>query len=142
MSLSVRRAAKADIDFVAQDGYLPAAVLLRKIAEGDVFIATRDAQPVGYLRLERLWSKLPYIELIRVAAPHRRQGVGRALLAYAEAQLVREGHTVLYSSSQADEPEPQAWHRHMRFEECGLLAGINEGGVGEVFFRKVLARNA
>ena len=25
-----------------------------------------------------------------------------------------------------------------RFEECGMLAGVNEGGVGEVFFRKAL----
>jgi len=45
---------------------------------------------------------------------------------------------VLFSSSQANEPEPQAWHRHVGFEECGFIAGINEGGVGEVFFRKVL----
>jgi hypothetical protein len=37
-----------------------------------------------------------------------------------------------------DESAPQAWHRWMGFEECGFLAGMNEGGVGEVFFRKAL----
>ena len=46
--------------------------------------------------------------------------------------------SALYSSSQVDEPPPQAWHRHMGFQECGIIAGINEGGVGEVFFRKAL----
>jgi len=35
-----------------------------------------------------------------------------------------------------DEPEPQAWHRHMGFVECGIINGINENGIGEVFFRK------
>lgn len=45
---------------------------------------------------------------------------------------------MLLSSSQADEFEPQTWHRHMGFVECGRLEGINEGGVDEVFFRKQL----
>jgi hypothetical protein len=49
-----------------------------------------------------------------------------------------QGCPALYSSSQADEPEAQAWHRRVGFEECGLIAGINRGGVGEVFFRKQL----
>jgi hypothetical protein len=53
-------------------------------------------------------------------------------------RLRRQGHTVLYSSSQADEAEPQAWHRHVGFVECGFVAGINAGGVGEIFFRKQL----
>ncbi len=51
-------------------------------------------------------------------------------------------HEFLYSSSQADEPLPQAWHRRMGFAECGLIAGINPGGVGEIFFRKPLGESA
>jgi len=37
-----------------------------------------------------------------------------------------------------DEPEPQAWHRRVGFSECGVLTGINEGSVGELFFRRRL----
>ena len=37
-----------------------------------------------------------------------------------------------------NEAEPQAWHRAAGFRECGIIAGINEGGIGEVFFRKEL----
>lgn len=48
------------------------------------------------------------------------------------------GYQSLYSSSQADEPAPQAWHRAVGFAECGFLAGINPGGVGEMFCRKPL----
>ena len=140
--IAVRAATEADLDFVSQDGYLPDPVVERKVGGGDVFLALRDGEPAGYLRLEWLWSKLPYIELIRVLEPYRRTGVGRALLAHVEAEVAGRGHAALYSSSQADEPGPQAWHRRMGFEECGLLAGLNEGGVGEVFFRKALGPTA
>lgn len=137
--ITVRTATENDLPFVSQDGHLPDPIVRRKVSEGDVFLALRAHEPVGYLRLEWLWSKLPYIELVRVMEPHRRVGVGKVLLAHVEAEVVARGHRALYSSSQADEPEPQAWHRRMGFEECGLLAGLNEGGVGEVFFRKPLA---
>lgn len=33
----------------------------------------------------------------------------------------------------------EAWHRHMGFEECGFITGINDG-VGELFLRKALGK--
>jgi GNAT superfamily N-acetyltransferase len=137
-AITVRRASASDLRFVSQDGYLPERIVRRKVEDGDVFVAELGDECVGYLRLEYLWAKLPYIELIRVLESRRRAGVGQTLLAFVETVMSEKGHTVLYSSSQADEPEPQAWHRRMGFEECGILAGINEGGIGEVFFRKRL----
>lgn len=138
MTIAVRRAQPADLAFVSQDGYVSREIVARKIDAGEVYLALLQDEPVAYLRLEYLWSIEPYIGLIRVLEPHRRQGVGRRLLAFVEDELRRGGHTALFSSSQADEAEPQAWHRHMGFQECGIIAGINEGGVGEVFFRKSL----
>ncbi len=137
LSIQVRLAMPADLGFVSQDGYIPAAIVQRKIAEGEVFVAVCEGQSVGYARLEHLWSSVPYLALIHVAPAYRRQGVGRALLDFIGSTLRQRGHALLYSSSQADEPEPQAWHRRMGFEECGLIAGINNG-IGEVFFRKRL----
>jgi ribosomal protein S18 acetylase RimI-like enzyme len=136
--LTVRFATPADLDWLAAQDDIPAAIIARKIAVSELVIAELAGERVGFLRLEYLWSMLPYIAMIRVSAAHRQQGIGRALLAFLESVLREHGHTVLMSSSQADEPPPQAWHRHMGFEECGILSGINPGGVGEVFFRKVL----
>ena len=135
-----------DLDFAHQDGYISAAVLKRKIEAQsalypdrieEVVIAEWNGKRVGYVRLEYLWSIVPYISLIQVSPEYRRKGIGKALLRFIEAFLRDAGHKVLYSSSQANEPEPQAWHRYMGFEECGFIAGINEG-MGEVFFRKNL----
>jgi N-acetylglutamate synthase-like GNAT family acetyltransferase len=136
--IQVRVADEDDLSFVGQDGYVATDVLQRKIAAGEVFIAEQDGVAIGYLRLEFLWSKVPYIGLIRVLDGWRRRGVGRALLRFVEQDLRADGYRALYSSSQADEAEPQTWHLQAGFEECGIIAGINEGGIGEIFFRKDL----
>jgi GNAT superfamily N-acetyltransferase len=113
-------------------------VIRRKIEWSEILIAEIGGQRAGYLRLEYFWSIIPYIAMIRVREDQRRQGIGRAILAFLEGTLRARGHALLLSSSQANEPEPQAWHRHMGFIECGILAGINDDGVGEIFFRKAL----
>ncbi len=95
---------------------------------------------MGYLRLEYLWSKIPYVGLIRVQEAFRRRGVGRAIVDFLDRFLRENGHKVLMSSSQVNEPSAQAWHRAVGFEECGIIAGINKNGIGEVFFRKSLGK--
>jgi ribosomal protein S18 acetylase RimI-like enzyme len=134
----VRWAVPLDLEFVSQDGRLPLVAVARKVEAGEVALAELGGERAGFLRLEHLWGRLPYIALIHVLPPLRRRGIGRALLAFVASELRGRGHTALYSSSQVDEPEPQAWHRHMGFAECGILAGVNRGGVGEVFFSKPL----
>ena len=118
--------------------HIPTEVVKRKIEQQEIVVAERRGVPIGYTRLEFLWSTVPYIGLIWVLPEHRRQGAGKAMLGYIESFLRKKGHDQLFSSSQVDEPQPQAWHRHVGFRECGLIAGINDGGVGEVFFRKRL----
>ena len=50
----------------------------------DVVIAEWNGERVGYVRLEYLWSIVPYISLIQVLPEYRRQGVGKALLRFIE----------------------------------------------------------
>ena len=133
--IHIRFAHQGDLEFVSQDHFIPAEVVVRKINLKEVVIAELAGQPVGYLRLEYLWTIVPYIALITVDPIHRRMGVGKAILDFVLDYLSEGNHEWLYSSSQADEPEPQAWHRHMGFQDCGIITGINEGGVSEVFFR-------
>lgn len=137
-NLTTRFAIPADLDFVQQDQYLQPEIVQHKIEWREIIVAEFNGSLVGYLRLEYLWSKIPYIALVRVLPEYRRQGIGRALLTFVEEFLREQGHTALYSSSQVSEAEPQAWHRHIGFEECSIIGGINEDGIGEVFFRKQL----
>ena len=140
--IEIRFADQTDLDgCIALDHpTTPAGVIRRKVEQREIIVAEKAGQLVGYLRLKYLWSVVPYIALIWVVEDQRQQGIGFRLLHYLEDVLRERGHTALYSSSQANEPEPQAWHRHVGFEECGFIAGINEGGIGEIFFRKDLNR--
>ena len=118
--------------------YVSEDLLRRKIEADDFVIAVSESELLGFVQLEYLWSKVPYLALIRVLNGHHRRGVGKALLGFVEERLREKGHTVLYSSSQADEPEPQEWHRHVGFTECGVIKEINDG-IDEIFFRKTIS---
>jgi len=135
----IRMAVEEDVPWlVAHDRSIPREEQARKVGAREVVVATIGEARVGLLRLDFIWSKQAYIALVWVREPHRRIGVGKAFLRFLDEHLAALGCGTLLSSSQADEPEPQAWHRRVGFVECGFLAGINEGGVGEVFFRRRL----
>ncbi len=134
----IRFATATDLDSLQQSYTLPTAIVRHKIEWQEIIIAELNGSLVGYLCLDYLWAHIPYIALVRVLSEYRRQGIGKALLSFAEEFLRGQGHKTLYSSSQVNEAEAQTWHRRVGFEECGAIAGINQGGIGEVFFRKPL----
>ena len=135
----IRFATVSDLDFICRGTRLTLAAAQRKIEAQEIILAAYEGVLIGQVRLEYLWGRVPFLALISVLPEHQRRGIGSALLRYLTDFLREQGHDMLYSSSMADEPAPQAWHRRMGFEECGFIAGINEGGVGEVFFRKQLS---
>ena len=138
-AITVRWAQSTDAAFAFVAEHVADGILANRIAEHRIAVAEFDGKPVGAVQLEYLWGTRPYIALIRVDPSAQRRGAGRALLSFVATTLRATGHEQLYSSSQADEAEPQAWHRRMGFAECGIITGINAGGVGEVFFVKSLS---
>ena len=135
----VRFAGPDDLEWcVVNDDHVTEQVVRHKIVNDEIVVAEIDGQLIGYVRLEYLWSTIPYIGVIWVIEDYRHEGIGRRLLDFVVQFLSERGYDVILSSSTASEPEPQAWHRAMGFKECGVLNGINEGGVGEIFFRRDL----
>ncbi|MFX1481626.1 MAG: GNAT family N-acetyltransferase [Promethearchaeota archaeon] len=135
----VRFGGPEDLEWcVVEDDYVTEQVIRHKIVQNEIIVAELDGQPIGYLRLEYLWSNIPYIAMIFVLDGYRNEGIGLKILAFLEDYLRSRGHNQLLSSSQANESEPQAWHRSVGFSECGIISGINEDGIGEIFFRKDL----
>ncbi len=135
----VRFAGPEDLEWcVVEDGLVTEQVIRHKIVNDEIIIAEIDGQPIGYIRLEYLWSIKPYIGLIVVDEGYRREGIGRKMLEFLESHLKKYGYEELYSSSDVVEREAQEWHRANGFLECGIINGINEGNTGELFFRKHL----
>lgn len=135
----IRFAVDTDVSLLAEQVYVSAPVLRWKVEFGEFVVAVSGAELLGFVQLEYLWSKVPYIALIRVLPDHRRRGLGKSMLRFVESFLYEREHRVIYSSSQADEPEPQEWHLHVGFKECGIIREINDG-IDEVFFCKTLAK--
>lgn len=155
--INVRLAELKDLDFCIEsdfqhvDAYrgrmFMEKYLRRRIEADDVIIAEVDGKPVGYLRIEYLGLIAPYLGIIGVNEEYQRKGIGTAMIEFLEEHLVSQkehkvfkldGQAVLHSSAEATAIESQAWHRAVGFKECGIIAGCNEGGIGEIFFRKIL----
>lgn len=133
----VRLATESDVDVLAAQNGWTHSRTIEKIGRSEFVVAVDpDDTIVGFARLGFLWSELPFLELIVVTDDSkRRQGVGTALLDHL-AERFHGTSPFLYSSCNAGEEQPQAWHRHKGFEDCGYLYQVNSPREGEVFFRK------
>lgn len=93
---------------------------------------------IGCLKIEYIWTHLPFISYIVIKNDFRASGVGKSMLTFLEEYLRNNGQDTLLSSTMTDALRPQKWHLKMGFVECGMLCGINDDGVGEIFFKKAL----
>lgn len=134
-----RLATEADIPALrALDGWPSEATWRRVIANDEALVLEVDGAVVGLARYSVLWTTVPFLGLIYLVPEHRGRGLSRRLLGALTDHLRRQGYVALLSSSQTDEPEPQAWHRHMGFRANGIIENIAEEGVGELVYRLML----
>jgi ribosomal protein S18 acetylase RimI-like enzyme len=139
MSVGVRFAEPTDLAWcVEHDGWLDEAELWRKVQAREMVVADLDGELVGLVRLDYLWSSLPHLAQVRVVERHRRQGIGRALVAFVERQARDKGIDKIISSTRPDKIGAQAWHRQIGFRECGSLDGFGPDGEPTIFFLKRL----
>lgn len=105
------------------------------IGTGAVLVVEVDGEVVGMAHYAVLWTTVPFLSMIVLHPDHRGQGYSRVLLDHLCDHLRDQGYVALLSSSQTDEPEPQAWHRHLGFTSGGIIENIADEGIGEVVFR-------
>jgi len=103
---------------------------LEVMAPGEqVLIAHVDGAPVGFLSLRivsQLSQDVPYAEVteLYVAAPHRRCGVARLLMAEAEFTARKRGCTYVHVNTWHDNEVAQAFYRAAGYEP--LVAGFEK----------------
>jgi len=136
--IQTRYAAESDMEWLLEMDDVAEDWVRRCLHHQEYILAERDGHRLGFLRFSLFWSKLPYLEMIRVQPEDRRQGAGTAMLAYWESEMRGRGFNALLTSAMQDEPEPQAWHRRNGFEACGQLVLDNLQPTPEIFFLKKL----
>jgi len=141
MSISIRPATADDIEaLMALDTYLPidperATEIHEWVTAGGCVIAEVGGQPSGYAAIGRFFRQ-PMIEILMVAEPHRRSGVGRALLRLLCAGC--EAPRIWTSTNQSNLPM-QSLLLSEGFVFAGALEGLSVNDP-ERFYYKSLAR--
>ncbi|MEM9674865.1 MAG: GNAT family N-acetyltransferase [Bacteroidota bacterium] len=136
--IEVRYAIDADLGWLLENDNISKNFAERYIHHNEYIIALKTEIPVGFLRYSLFWSKVPYMDMIKVSQEYQKLGVGSAMLAFWETQMRSQNYKVLMTSSEKYEREPQVWHIRNGFEESGELTLGNYQKTAEVFFVKNL----
>ncbi len=138
IDVSVKFAEQQDELFLLKNSQLTSKVFNRKYPHNEILIAKVDGKAIGFLVFDYLWYHIPFIVFIWINIKYRKKGIGKTLLFHLEKFLLNKGNVVLFSSSEENAINAQAWHRYMGFKDCGSISDINDDNTGEVFFKKDL----
>lgn len=152
MTIALRRAEPADVPaiealvaaayahYVARIGRAPGPMgddYAARVAAGEASLALDPAGAiVGLLVLELRDGAAPLLDNVAVAPRAQGQGVGRALIAHAEAAARRRGAGSLRLYTHEKMIENIALYRRLGFAE---IARIDEKGFRRVYMEKALA---
>ncbi|MBO9512923.1 MAG: GNAT family N-acetyltransferase [Variovorax sp.] len=93
--------------------------------ETNVAVARRDGAILGFAIMQ-YGDDEAHIVLFAVRAPHRRQGVGSALLAWLEATAAVAGMRAIRLEARIGNAPAKAFYRRHGFTECGSSPGYYE----------------
>lgn len=135
----VRFATKADLPALQQFDEWPTIKAWQQRIDYQQVVVVEDESGIqGLIRYTNLWTTVPFMELIVVHPSRRGKGYSRLLLDFLMQDLRKQGFVALLSSSQTDEPAPQAWHQKMGFASNGIIENIADEGIGELVYRIML----
>jgi GNAT superfamily N-acetyltransferase len=136
---SIRPATAADldaliaIDHVASHSTDRREAIAEWVALGQCHLAERDGAVAGYVALTRSFFRSPFIEMLIVAAPHRRQGIGRDLIEHCISLTPPTGK--LWTSTNESNAPMRALLPQLGFEQTGAFEHLDEGDPELVFLR-------
>ena len=123
--MKIRWAEKKDLSVLqAYDRHIRADELENRIRQGGVLIAEEQGRFAGWLRYNLFWDNTPFMNMLYLLESERGKGTGRALVAFWEEQMKKQGHRAVMTSSQGDE-YAQHFYQHIGYRAVGgfLLPG-------------------
>ncbi len=102
----------------------------------EVYIAQTEAgEPAGFVVLNMQGAFVGYLQTICVAPNYRNLGIGRALIAFAEARIFRDSPNMFLCVSSFN-PDAQRLYQRLGFEVVGALKNYLVDGLDEILMRK------
>jgi ribosomal protein S18 acetylase RimI-like enzyme len=136
MPIEIVVATNADYDQLAHlDHHVTPKVIAQKITNGEILVARRDGTVIGWLRYGYFWDSIPYMNMLVIQEPYRRQGIGTQLVTTWEQGMRTRGVPEVLTSTLANEYS-QFLYRKLGYQDCGALLLPSEPL--EIIMRKVL----
>lgn len=146
-SISIRLAAPSDLDAVvhidarAFTRHWPADDFANELTNPltSIWIAEVDDEPIGYAHVRVVMDEAELLNLA-VLPDRRRGGVGRLLLAHAEAEAKEGGATRFFLEVRRDNAAAIGLYLGAGWEQVGIRKGYySEDGADAIVLSKVLA---
>ncbi|MDL2229084.1 GNAT family N-acetyltransferase [Treponema sp. OttesenSCG-928-L16] len=117
----IRFAEESDRAFwFSLDEHIAEGEFLLKVRDRRAYIISDEKIPVGVMRYNLFWDKLPFLTLIILKESHRGKGFGRQALLFWEKEMRGLGYKMVMTSTQADE-QAQSFYRKLGYTDRGAL---------------------
>lgn len=101
------------------------------------YVATVAGARAGFIVLNMQGAFVGYVQLLGVDRNFRGQGVGRALLEYAERRIFAETPNVFICVSDFNR-EARAFYEKLGYAQAGVLEDFVVAGHAEILLRKTI----
>ena len=102
------------------DPHLSEAEFQRKVRDQRGYILYNDTTPIGILRYNLFWDRIPFLTFLYIEDAHQKRGFGKQAMLAWETEMQSLGYTMLMTSTQVDE-EAQHFYRKLGYQDKGSL---------------------
>ena len=100
------------------DRHLPESVFERKVRDKSGYVLLENQTPVGLLRYNLFWDRIPFCTMLFIDCQCRKKGYGTKLMQDWEKDMKAQGYGMLLTSTQVDE-DAQHFYRKLGYRDCG-----------------------
>ena len=100
------------------DRHLPEPVFECKVRDKRGYVLLENQTPVGLLRYNLFWDRIPFCTMLFIDCQCRKKGYGTRLMQDWEKDMKAQGYGMLLTSTQVDE-DAQHFYRKLGYRDCG-----------------------
>jgi ribosomal protein S18 acetylase RimI-like enzyme len=115
--------------------HISGKILKKKIEDKEIYIVEENMKIIGWLRYNLFWDNVPFMNMLYLLEGYRKQGIGTKLVNFWEADMKRNGYSIVLTSTQTNE-EGQHFYRKTGYTEIGGLKFRDDPY--EIIFQKTL----
>ncbi len=130
----IRFATSGDLEYLkSADRHINSKVLESKLNNEEIIIIENDSERIGWLRFNKFWDEIPFMNLLMIHENYRNQGLGKEVVEFWESEMRKRGHDTVMTSTLSDEGA-QHFYRKLNYKDSGSL--LLEGEALEIIFTK------